>query len=130
MGPITLLFLFAIAVEPAFSQSDLSGSWAAINHEDAMERVPGPYAVDYTGLPLNSEGRAKALTYSQSQFSMTERQCALYPPYYLDLGPFGMKIWNVTEPINGTTVAWKIGAWEDRAENTIWIVRFRLRGPG
>jgi hypothetical protein len=52
---------------------------------------------------------------------MIERQCALYPPFYLVLGPFGMKVWNETEPVNGTTVAWKIGAWEDRAPTTIWM---------
>ena len=52
---------------------------------------------------------------------MIERQCALWPPHYLVTGPFGMKIWNETDPVNGTTLAWKIGAWEDRAETTIWM---------
>jgi hypothetical protein len=37
------------------------------------------------------------------------------------LGPFGLKISNETEPRNGTTVAWKIGAWEDMAAITIWM---------
>ena len=51
----------------AFAQVDLSGTWGAINHEDGLERGAGPYAVDYTALPLNAEGRAKALSYSASQ---------------------------------------------------------------
>ena len=34
--------------EPTFAQSS-SGSWAARNHEDGLERVPDPYAVDYPG---------------------------------------------------------------------------------
>jgi hypothetical protein len=86
-----------------------------------MERGPGPYAVDYTGLPLNDDARDKALSYSASQLGMIERQCGLYPPHYIALGPFGMKIWNETDPITGATVAWKIGAWEDRAATTIWM---------
>ncbi len=112
--------LVAAAV-PVRAQVELSGSWAARNHEDAMERGPGPYAVDYTGLPLNDDGRDRALAYSGAQLGMIERQCGLYPPYYVALGPFGIKIWNESDPVSGNTVAWKIGAWEDRAATTIWM---------
>lgn len=120
------IFVLAVAglmtgVAPAAAQVELSGSWAARNHEDAMERGPGPYAVDYTGLPLNDDGRDRALAYSGAQLGMIERQCGLYPPYYVALGPFGLKIWNESDPISGNTVAWKIGAWEDRAATTIWM---------
>ena len=45
---------------PALAQTELAGSWAARNHEDGLERGGGPYAVDYTGLPLNDEARARA----------------------------------------------------------------------
>jgi hypothetical protein len=110
-----------LAAAPASAQIELSGSWAARNHEDALERGAGPYAVDYTGLPLNDDGRDKALGYSAAQLGMIERQCGLYPPHYIALGPFGVKIWNETDPITGNTVAWKIGAWEDRAATTIWM---------
>lgn len=106
---------------PASAQVELSGSWAARNHEDGMERGPGPYAVDYTGLPINDDGRAKALSHSASQLFMIERQCAGWPPFYLVLGPFGMKISNETDPVSGETIAWTIGAWEDRAATTIWM---------
>ena len=111
----------AVAATPVRAQVELSGSWAGRNHEDAMERGPGPYAVDYTGLPLNDDGRDRALAYSGAQFGMIERQCGLYPPYYVALGPFGIKIWNESDPVSGNTVAWKIGAWEDRAATTIWM---------
>lgn len=112
--------LVAVAT-PVRAQVELSGSWAGRNHEDAMERGPGPYAVDYTGLPLNEDGRDRALSYSGAQLGMIERQCGLYPPYYVALGPFGIKIWNESDPVSGNTVAWKIGAWEDRAATTIWM---------
>lgn len=111
----------AATAAPATGQVELSGSWAARNHEDAMERGAGPYAVDYTGVPLTADGREKALASSSSLVAMIERQCALWPPTYIAIGPFGLKIWNDTEPITGETVAWHIGAWEDRAETTIWM---------
>jgi hypothetical protein len=113
--------LLLVAAAPVRAQVELSGSWAARNHEDALERGAGPYAIDYIGLPLNDDARDKALSYSASQLGMIERQCGLYPPHYVVLGPFGLKIWNETDPISGETIAWKIGAWEDRATTTIWM---------
>ena len=126
MNPPTLLSWMVLAgllaaAAPARAQVELSGSWAARNHEDALERGAGPYAVDYTGVPLNDDAREKALSYSASQLGMIERQCGLYPPHYIALGPFGLKIWNETDSISGETIAWKIGAWEDRAATTIWM---------
>ena len=61
------------------------------------------------------------MIYSPSQISVPERMCSLYTPVYVMLGPFGLKVWNDTEARNGTTVSWKIGAWEDRAVITIWM---------
>jgi hypothetical protein len=58
--------LFLCVGLPAMAEIDLSGSWAAKNHEDAMERGAGPNPGDFTGLPFNDSGRAKALSYSQS----------------------------------------------------------------
>ena len=116
-----LLIVTAATSVPAFAQTELSGTWAAISHEDGLERGGGPYAVDYTGLPLNDEGRARALSYSASQFGVIEHQCGFWPPHYLVMGPFGMKIWNQTDPVTGKTIAWTIGSWEDRGLTTIWM---------
>jgi hypothetical protein len=113
--------LTAATSQPVWAEVELAGSWAARNHEDALERGGGPYAVDYTGIPINDEARLRALSYSANQLSMIERQCGLWPQFYLVTGPFGMKIWNETDPIDGTTIAWKIGGWEDRAPLTIWM---------
>lgn len=108
---------------PAVAQVDLSGSWAARNSTEALQNPPGvePGPVDYTGIPLSKYGRAAALLASDLQLSEPERICSFYPPSYLMLGPFGLKIWNQAEPRNGTTVAWHIGGWEDRAPMTIWM---------
>lgn len=106
---------------PALAEIDLSGSWAARAHEEAMERGPGPYAVDYLGLPLNEAGRAKALSFSGSIISMIERQCMYYPPSYVVLGPQGIRIWADSDLINGRTIAWNISASNDRAPIKIWM---------
>ena len=115
-GPYVLLAL--LIASPAFAQVDLSGSWGATNNEDlAGDSVP----VDYTGIPLNPEGRIRALSYNESQYSMIERQCQGLPVFYFVQGPFGLKIWSDTEPVKGTTISYTVGAWENRAPFVIWM---------
>src|SRR5690242_3501789 len=72
-GSAVLLVLF-LAV-PAFAQLDLNGTWGARSNQDDMERGPGPDPVDYLGLPLNGEGRARALSFNYSMLSLQEYQC-------------------------------------------------------
>ena len=106
---------------PAFAQFDLGGNWAARLHEDWEEHGPGPEAVDFLGLPLNDEGRARALSYSQSALSLPERQCFYYPPYYVVTGPQPLRIWADTDPTLGRVVAWNISAAPDRGIVKIWM---------
>ena len=54
------------------------------------DRFPGPDAGDFTGLPLNEDGLARALSYSTSALAMPERQCMMYPPHYTEFGPFNL----------------------------------------
>ncbi len=117
-GLALVLILSAPFGRTAWAQAELNGSWAARNTEDiSRDSLP----VDYLGIPLNSEGRTRALSYNESQLAMTERQCEGWPPFYFVQGPFGLKIWSDTEPIKGATVSYTIGAWEDRAPMTIWM---------
>jgi hypothetical protein len=110
------------ACTPARAQVDLSGSWANKSHEDWMERWPGPDPVDYLGLPLNDDARAKALAYDySSRLGEAENQCGYYTPFYIVLGPFGLKIWSESDPTTGNVVAWKLGGWIDRDLTTIWM---------
>ena len=102
----------------ATAQVELTGSWAARNHEFLTgDGLP----VDFTGIPLNDEGRIRALSYSQSQLEMVERQCQGWPAFYLVQGPFGLKIWSETDPLRGNVISYTIGGWEDRAPMTIWM---------
>jgi len=117
---LNMAILFCMGL-PALAQIDLSGSWASKNHEDALERGAGPNPGDFTGIPFNEAGRAKALSYMQSQISMPERICAFYSQWHMMIGTFGIKMWNQTDPVTGRTVAWVIGAWEDRDAMTIWM---------
>jgi hypothetical protein len=117
---LTAAALFSIAL-PAAAEIDLSGSWQAKNHEDAMERGAGPNPGDFTGLPFNESGRAKALSYAQSQLSMPERICAFYTQWHMAIGPFSLKIWNEADPVTGRTIAWVVGGWETRGPMTIWM---------
>jgi hypothetical protein len=118
---ILLASLAVVSVVPAFAQIDLAGQWAARAHQDWEERGPGPEAVDYLGLPINAEGRAKALAYQPSQIAMLERQCLYYTPVYADLGPQSLSIWRTTDPDSGETLAWNVSAAIDRAVLTIWM---------
>jgi hypothetical protein len=112
------VFLCALACGTAAAQFELTGSWAARNHEFLSgDGLP----VDFTGIPLNEEGRIRALSYSESQLSMPERQCQGWPAFYLVQGPFGLKIWSETDPLKGNVISYTIGAWEDRAPLVIWM---------
>lgn len=113
----------ALLAQIVSAQVDLAGMWAARNYGDAiMNRPgPGPSPVDFAGIPLNEAARTRALSYSTSQISMPDRICSPWAPTYLMISRFSLRIWNETEPQNGTTVAWKIGGSEDRDVITIWM---------
>jgi len=103
------------------AEVDLSGSWSSKNHEDAMERGWGPYPDDWTGIPFNDSGRARALGYTQSVISMPERICWFNTQWSIAAAMFSVKIWSENDPLTGKILAWVIGAWESRAAMTIWM---------
>src|SRR5260221_30501 len=110
-----------LTAAPAFAQIDLSGTWGNRLHEDWIERAPGPDIGDYTGLPLNDEGRARADAYQVSQQAMPERQCILYTAQYMVMGPQNLRIVSEIDPISGRVVAWRFSGTVDRAPHTIWM---------
>ncbi|NOT43573.1 MAG: hypothetical protein HOP14_03085 [Acidobacteria bacterium] len=106
---------------PADAQVDLSGTWASRNHEDWMERWPGPDVGDFSGLPINDDAKTRALSYSPSLLSLPERQCLYYGPTYTVIGPFGLKLWSESDPVDGQVVAWKMSGAVDKSPRTIWM---------
>ena len=112
------LLLVALAANEAWAQFDFVGSWAPLATEDVQnDSVP----VDYLGLALTEEGRARALSYNESQKSMIERQCAGWGAAYLVLGPFGLRVSTEMDPVTRKVVSFTIGAWEDWNEMIIWM---------
>ena len=106
-----LILSAALPAGSAHAQVDLSGFWARQGQTDNVDaREP----VDLLGMPLNADGRAKALSYNIASLSVTERQCQMYPPFYLIDGAFGLDIARVQDPITQKLVAWKIDGWIDR----------------
>jgi len=105
----------------ASAQVDLAGSWAARMHEDWGDRWHGPDPVDFTGVPLNDDGRARAVSYSSSQLAMLERQCLQYAPYYIVFGPQNLQIWSEDDPVTGRQIAYHISGAGDRLPRTIWV---------
>ena len=85
-----IAFLFAVlTASEASAQFEFVGSWAPLGTEDVQnDSVP----VDYLGLAMTDEARARALSYDESQKSMLERQCQGWGAAYAVLGPFGLRI--------------------------------------
>jgi hypothetical protein len=113
-----LIVAVTVTAVPLLAQIDLSGSWRRVGGTDnSYSQEP----VDYLGMPLSADGRAKALSYDIASLSATERQCQMYTPFYALTGPFGLQITNQPDPITQKLVAWNIAGWIDRDATTIWM---------
>jgi hypothetical protein len=110
--------ILALGASRAWAQFEFTGSWAPIATEDVQnDSLP----VDYLGLALTDEGRARALAYDESQKGMIERQCQGWGASYAVLGPFGLRVTTQTDPATNRVVSYTIGAWEDWNGLTIWM---------
>jgi hypothetical protein len=115
-----LTVLLALAAAPASAQVDLSGTWSIRMYEDYIERGPGSYMGDFTGMPLSDEGRAKALLYSSAMPSMIERQCLAQSPWVPQYRPLALRIWSEVDA-SGRVVAWVLGGDYLRDTIRIWM---------
>src|SRR5690349_22800596 len=114
---LVALLIAVVAACAAFAQtapSSLPGqfefvsSWAPLGTEDVQnDSVP----VDYLGLALTDEGRARALSYDESQKSMVERQCQGWGAAYRVLGPFGLPVSRQTDPTTNRIVLYPVDEW-------------------
>ncbi|NOT24996.1 MAG: hypothetical protein HOP16_02735 [Acidobacteria bacterium] len=118
----TALFTFLVAAfaHPAFAQVDLTGSYQTRMYEDYIERGPGEFMGNYTGMPLTDEGRAKALLYTSNLPSIYERQCLPQSAGVFQYRPTGFRIWSENGP-EGDVVAWVIGGDNLRNDIRIWM---------
>ena len=114
------------------AQVELGGTYAIRMHEDYIERGPGSFLGDFTGMPLSEEGRAKALRYSSSLPSTIERQCLAQSPWVGLYRPLALRIWSEVDE-SGRVVAWVMAGDYLRDTVRIWMdgrPHPRRRTPG
>ena len=102
----------------AFAQSELAGSWAARNTEDISR---DSYPVDYLGLPLNDEGRTRALSLQRIAAGDDRAAVRRMAGLLFRAGSVRAEDLERHGADQGRHVSWTIGAWEDRAPMTIWM---------
>ncbi|MBI4888156.1 MAG: hypothetical protein HY824_13765 [Acidobacteria bacterium] len=115
-----MIAILLVASPPAYAQYELTGAYTAVMHEDYIERGPGSFLGDFTGMPLSDEGRAKALLYTSNQPSTIERQCLAQSAGVFQYRPVGMRIWSEADA-TGRVRAWIIGGDYLRGDITIWM---------
>jgi hypothetical protein len=123
---LIVLLCLALASAPASAQTDFTGQWAPLYHEDTIERIPGPELADYTGLPLNEAGRLHAETWDADRISVVqEYQCRPHSSDYALRGLAPMRISADYDPKTQRIVAFQIytGAYTAQWEGV-------ARGPG
>jgi len=114
-------FLIAAAAVPASAQFDIVGNYDPIFHEDQIERIPGPDAGDYAGLPITAAERQRGDTWSSSILTMPEHQCKPHPSTYGWRGVGNLRITPVLDTTSESIVAYIAHiAWQEQ-ERTIWM---------
>ena len=99
---------------------ELSGVYSTRMHEDYIERGPGEFMGNFSGMPLSDEGRAKALLYTSNLPSTYERQCLAQSTGVFQYRPGGLEIWSELAD-NGSVLAWVIGGDNLRGDMRIWM---------
>src|SRR5687767_5782643 len=107
-----------VAGAPVSAQVELTGSYQIRMYEDYIERGPGEFMGNFTGMPLTDEGRAKALLYTSNLPSTYERQCLPQSAGVFQYRPLGLRIWSELAP-DGSLQAWVIGG--DNLRNDIRV---------
>src|SRR5262245_28130821 len=90
--------LLVVGAKSASAQTDLSGIWQPIFHEDQPERVPGPDVGDYAGLPITEAARVRALSWDASLLTLPEHQCKPHPSTYGFRGVGNLRMWADQDP--------------------------------
>jgi len=117
---LTFACALFVASSPAVAQVELSGAYSSRMHEDYIERGPGSFMGDYTGMPLTDDGRAKALYYTSNHPAMYERQCLAQSAGIFQYRPRGIQMVKELDE-SGTVVAWVIAGDNLRGAIRIWM---------
>jgi hypothetical protein len=114
--PITTL----VSSVPALAQVELSGEWSTRQHEDSLERMPGPTIGEYVGIPLTNAARKAGDTWDPDLLTLPEHQCIPHPS---DYGPSfsNLRIWKDKDPLTQQVTAWHTMVQWMAPLRTIWM---------
>ena len=119
---IRVLSMALLLSAPGFAQTDFSGSWAPLYHEDLPDRIPGPELGDYLGLPLNDAARLRADSYDADRISVvSEYQCRPHSSDYSMRGLANMRVDAIREPVTQRVIAFHTRINFQEMERTIWL---------
>ena len=118
---VAIVFALLAFAAPSFAQIELSGAYAPRMYEDYIERGPGEFMGNFTGMPLSDDGRAKALLYTSNHPSMYERQCMAQSAGIFQYRPRGIQMLKQLDESGTEVVAWIIGGDNLRGEIKIWM---------
>jgi len=102
---------------------ELVGSWAMVNDEERLVRIdPGPELGNFTGFPLNSAGRLKALTWNSTIQAVPEHQARPHAGSYSMRGPNpSPHIGEIIDPISRRLIAYTLTGLFESANRTIYL---------
>lgn len=77
---------------PVWAETDLTGYWAPIMHEDRVFRTVGPSLGDYSGLPINDAAKAIADVWNPDDNYKPENQCEMHGAAYIMRSPLRFEL--------------------------------------
>jgi hypothetical protein len=105
--------LASMLAQPVQAQSMLLGYWEPIYDEDVDERIPGPAADDYAGLPISEASRLRGHAWDPEILTVPEHECIPHPSTYGFRGIGTLRIWEDLNPYTQaqteieTWIAWE-----------------------
>ena len=122
--PFCASMLYTSAV---LAQVDLSGTWAL--QSDTIDAGDGRVADDFAGIPLNAQGRAAGLAWTEDERQELQRQCEPWSPDYIITGLWGGRFTAVRDRF-GSVLGWNVTiSVYDRLPMVIWTDGRAPPGP-
>jgi hypothetical protein len=120
MAFVFVLTTTTLASVPAVAQVEFSGEWSTRQHEDSLERMPGPTIGEYVGIPLTDAARKAGDTWDPDLLTLPEHQCIPHPS---DYGPSfsNLRIWKDKDPLTQQVTAWHTMVQWMAPLRTIWM---------
>ena len=118
----SILLLGGLIAAPALEvQAGIAGYWGAIYHEDIEERIPGPEAGDYAGLPINDDARLRGDTWQSGLLNVPEHQCKPHPATYGFRAIGSLRITEEIDPVSQEVIAFHTYIEWMEQKRTIWM---------